>query len=197
MIESASPLFQAVGLSTPAGLNAYLVLLLVGLAARFTTLIQLRPEFAWLSNEWVLLGLGALLVGEVVVDKVVGLDHLNDVLGTVVRPLAGALLFVANGNLLGDMSPWLAAAIGLLLAGSVHGGKALARPVVSVATAGLGNPVVSLIEDGVAAVTAVLAIVAPVLAVGLIVLLAVLAWRMVRRRRLLRARHLAARQGVR
>jgi len=42
MIEAFSDIAGAMGLSTSAGLNAYLPLLVVALAARYTTLIQLN-----------------------------------------------------------------------------------------------------------------------------------------------------------
>jgi len=42
------------GLSAAAGLNAYIPLLLVGVLARWTEVVTLPPDFAWIQNEWVL-----------------------------------------------------------------------------------------------------------------------------------------------
>jgi hypothetical protein len=50
MIESLSGIFTAFGLSSSAGLNAYLPLLIVALTARFTNLITLHAPFDWLTN---------------------------------------------------------------------------------------------------------------------------------------------------
>ncbi len=66
---------------------------------------------------------------------------------------------------------------GFLTAGAVHGLKATARPAVTVTTAGLGNPLVSVLEDFVAVVAAVVAVVAPLLVLLLLPLLAWLLWR--------------------
>ena len=46
----------------------------------------------------------------------------------------------------------------------VHATKAVARPVVTVSTAGVGNPVVSTLEDIVAVVVSLLAVVLPIIA---------------------------------
>jgi hypothetical protein len=63
----------------------------------------------------------------------------------------------------GDLHPALAFIAGLLLAGSVHVVKTAARPMVTATTAGTGNWAVSLIEDILALISAVMAILAPIL----------------------------------
>lgn len=183
MIESLSGIFTAFGLSTSAGLNAYLPLLIVALTARFTNLITLQPPFDWLTNPWVIALLAVLLLIEIFADKVPLVDHANDVIQTVVRPAAGAILFAANANVITDVHPALALGAGLLLAGGVHTAKATVRPVVTATTGGLGNPVVSTIEDIVALVVSVMAILLPVLTFIAIVVLAALIWRKWRRRK--------------
>lgn len=145
MIESFSNLFTAFGLSTSAGLNAYLPLLIVALTARFTDLIELRPPFDWLTNPWVIAVLAVLLLIEIFADKVPVVDHANDVIQTVIRPAAGAILFASTNNVISDIHPAFALVCGVLLAGGVHATKATVRPVVTATTGGLGNPVVSTV----------------------------------------------------
>jgi len=177
-------LLQAIGFSAPAGLNAYLTLLLVGLAGRFGV-VELTG--AWgerLTNPYIIGGLALLTVYEVVVDKVPGLDHINDIVGTVVRPLSGALLMLATPNPLTEDSPIAAVVVGGGIAGALHTLKMLLRPLVTVTTAGFGNPVVSTLEDTAAATTVIAAIIAPVLiALLLAFAVAVLWWALTRRRR--------------
>jgi hypothetical protein len=50
-MEAAGSIFSAFGLSASAGLNAYIPLLLVGLLAHYTGLIQLSPPWDTLANE--------------------------------------------------------------------------------------------------------------------------------------------------
>lgn len=77
----------------------------------------------------------------------------------------------------GELNEILSLMAGLLTAGAVHGLKATARPAVTVTTAGLGNPLMSVLEDFVAVVAAVVAVVAPLLILLLVPLLAWLLWR--------------------
>jgi len=155
--------FTAFGLSSSAGLNAYIPLLITGLMARYTDLLTLQQPFDTLENPLVLLTLGVLLVIEMFVDKIPALDTVNDVIHTLIRPAAGAVLFAANAGVVGSMDPTLAAILGLVAAGSIHATKTAVRPLITASTAGFGNPIVSFIEDVVAFVASLLAIMMPFL----------------------------------
>jgi hypothetical protein len=166
--------FTAFGLSSSAGLNAYLPLLVVALLARFTDLITLSPPWDTLESWWVIGVLTVLLLIEILVDKVPAVDSINDAIQTFIRPVAGAVLFAASAGVISEAHPVLAMIAGLLVAGGVHAAKATARPIVTGATAGVGNPVVSTVEDVASLVLAVLAIVVPIL--GLLLLILVIIW---------------------
>jgi hypothetical protein len=157
------------GLSASAGLNAYLPLLIVALIARYTELIHLRPPFDALSTGWVMGVLALLTLVEVLVDKVPAVDTINDALQTVIRPAAGAILFAAGSEVITDIHPVLAMICGILVAGTVHAVKSSTRPLVTVASAGAANPIVSTVEDGASAVISVLSIVVPIASVALII----------------------------
>lgn len=173
MMEAFLGLVTALGISAPAGLNAYLTLLCVGLLAKFSGLLVLRAPFDLLTNEWVLGVLLVLTVVELFVDKIPGLDTMNDVLGTVIRPLAGAIIFMGDQNVISDFNPIFGAIIGIVAAGSVHLTKAAVRPPIQAMTAGVGGAVVSAFEDAVVVFMVIFAVVAPIVAV--IIALAV-AW---------------------
>lgn len=177
-------ILSAFGLAAATGLNAYLPLLVVGLLARYTDLITLSSPWNTLENPWVLGVLGVLLLIEITVDKIPAVDTINDTIQTFVRPVAGAILFAASGNVISDISPVLAMICGLLVAGSVHAAKATARPVITATTMGVANPVVSVAEDVVSGATALTAVVLPTLAaVIIVVVLALFGWWYLRRRR--------------
>jgi hypothetical protein len=180
------------GLAASAGLNAYIPLVLMGLLSRYTDVINLPTGWQWLSNGWVLVILLVLLTVEVVADKVPVVDHVNDVVQTVVRPTAGGLAFgagsssqtatVTDPGQFFASHQWVPIAAGVLIALSVHGIKAVARPVVNASTAGFGAPVASTAEDATSVVMSLVAILLPVLVLVFVVLLAVLAGWLVRRR---------------
>jgi len=177
-------LLAAFGLSAATGLNAYLPLLIVGLLARFTNLVVLKAPWDALANPWVLGVLAVLLVIEMTVDKIPAVDSVNDAIQTVIRPAAGAILFAASANVISELSPVLAMICGLLMAGGVHAAKATVRPVITATTVGVGNPVISTVEDVVSGATTLVAVLLPGLAAALVVLIVIaLAWWLVRRRR--------------
>lgn len=171
-------LVSAFGLSAASGLNAYIPLLIVGLTARFTNWITLAPPFDLLTNEWVLGALVILLGIEFFADKIPGVDHVNDVIQTFVRPAAGAILFASEAHVLTSIHPIIAMILGLLVAFGVHATKATARPLVTVATGGIGNPVVSTVEDIASFGITLTAILAPILLLFAFVLLCVIAYRL-------------------
>lgn len=174
----------AFSLSAATGLNAYLPLLIVGVMARFTHLIVLKAPWDTLTNPWVLGVLALLLLIEMTVDKIPAVDSVNDTIQTVVRPVAGAILFASSANIISEMSPVLAMICGLLMAGSIHAVKATVRPLITTTTVGVGNPVVSTVEDVLSGTTTLVAILAPALAAALVLLVvALFGWWIVRRRR--------------
>jgi len=176
-------IFSAFGLSASAGVNAYIPLFTIALIAHFTDWFKLNPPYDALGNPWIVILLGVLVIIEFLADKIPAINHINDLLQTFVRPVAGAIVFAASAKVLTNVSPVLSLACGLFIAGGVHAVKSLAiRPAVTVATAGAGNVPVSLAEDGLAALTSFLAIVLPVIiACAMVLLTALLVWWLWRR----------------
>lgn len=184
IITALGGIGAAFGLSASAGLNAYIPLLIVAVAARMEWL-SLGEPYSLLASWPVLAVLVVLLAVEMLVDKVPAVDTVNDVIQTFIRPAAGAVMFASNADVITDINPALAAVAGILLAGSVHTTKAVARPMVTGATVGTGNWAVSIFEDIVAFITSILALFLPIF-VGVAVLV-VLIWigrKYLKRRRL-------------
>ena len=165
-------IFYAFGLSASAGLNAYIPLMIIGLLGHYTNWITLQKPWDTLSNPWILILLGILLIIEMLADKVPVINHINDIIQTFVRPAAGAIAFAASSNLITNIHPVLALACGLLVAGTVHAAKAgVIRPVVTATTGGTANVPVSVAEDVTSTVVSVLAIAVPAV-VGILLIVA-------------------------
>ena len=160
-----STFLTGLGLAGPAGLNAYIPLLVLAIADRVSDKVNLEQPYDFISSTWGILILLALLTIEIVVDKIPGFDHANDLLQSTIRPAAGAVVLMAVTNEQGVINPVVAMLLGLGTAGAVHAVKTVSRPAVTVSTGGMGNPIVSIIEDGVAIVVSILAIILPILAV--------------------------------
>lgn len=168
-------LLSGLGLAAAAGLNAYIPLLVLGLAGRFLDFVELPAGWTWLSNEWVLVALGVLLVIEIVADKIPVVDSVNDWIQTVVRPAAGGIVFgtgsstqtnaIEDPSTLFENNAWVPIVLGIVISLAVHLAKMAVRPALNAVTAGVAAPVVSTVEDVSSVLLAVLAIVFPILVI--------------------------------
>lgn len=190
-MDPFSTIISGFGLSAPAGLNAWIPLLVASLSAKIGWL-KLNAPFNILGETWVLLVILGLVTVELFVDKIPAVDTINDIVQTLIRPTAGGILFAAQAGAIGGLDPTVAFILGLISAGAVHGVKATGRPLVTTFTGGIFNPIVSMVEDIIAAITAVLALVAPIVAAILMLsLLGVAAWAVIRWRERRRQRQRA------
>ena len=170
-MEVLTGIFSAFGLSASAGLNAYIPLLVISLLARYTDLIKLNPPWDTLSSPWIIGLLLVLIVVEFFADKVPAINHANDLIQTIVRPVAGAIVFAASAQVITEINPIISMAAGVLIAGGVHAVKSAAvRPAVTATTGGAGNVPVSIMEDVISTVLSILSVIIPIL-VGMIVIL--------------------------
>lgn len=191
-------IFSAFGLSASAGLNAYIPMLIVALLAKFTNLITLDEPWSALSSWWIIGLLFVLSIVEFFADKIPAINHINDIVQTIIRPTAGAILFAASADAITEVHPVLSLAAGLLVAGSVHAAKAGGlRPAVTATTAGTGNVVVSILEDVISTILSILAVMIPVvLGVLLVMFSAWIIWFFWRRENRKLAKQ-AARRNIR
>lgn len=139
----------ALGLATLAGVNLYLVVFVTGMAVQFQW-ITLAERYASLGvlGEPVVIGVaGAMLLIEVLADKVPWIDSTWDTFHTLIRPVGGGLLAISA---LGTSRPEFDVIIALV-AGSAtmvsHGFKAGTRLVVNTSPEPVSNFLVSTAED--------------------------------------------------
>ncbi len=148
-------------LAAAAGLNAFLPILGLALADRFTSKVDLPQPYNIISSNAGIAIVLALVTIDLVADKIPRVDHLNDLINSPIRPAAGMFLMMAAVSGKNEIHEVVAMFIGLLLAGAVHAYKSMKRTRITLATNGLANPMVSIVEDGIAAITTGLAILAP------------------------------------
>lgn len=161
------------GLAASAGLNAYFPILVLALADRTTNFVNLPTPYDWLSSNVGLLVIMLLLPLELVPDKIARVDRISDFIHTALRPGAAALCFMAIAHQDDQIHIVWALILGLIIGGAVHWLKASSRPLISKNTRGLGNPIVSVMEDALAAVLAIVAIFLPY---GILVIIPVGFW---------------------
>ena len=165
-----------------SGLNAYLTLLILGVAGRAGWAETPHD----LQQTWVLAAAGVAFVIEFVIDKVPILDSLWDLGHTFIRPVVGGLTGAAiAGAQLGRPAAFALAA-GLALIG--HLTKTTSRLAINMSPEPLTNILASVAEDGLVAVLVALAMAYPktatviaVLAAVIGVLGAILLWKFAKR----------------
>lgn len=173
------PALLGLGLAASTGLRTFLPLLMLALAARFELFgIQLNGQMNWLGSLPAIATLGVATALEFVGDKVPVIDHGLNAVGLVARPIAAA---VAAYAVFSGLDPTVAAVAAVIVGAptalaftAAQGGT---RAASTATTGGLGNPLVSLVEDVLAVGTVLVAFLFPLLIpIVLIVLLLLVIW---------------------
>jgi hypothetical protein len=160
-------------LSTAAGLRVFVPLLLTGLAARLGYL-TLTPSMTWIGSNAALVAFATATVLEIGAYYVPWLDNVLDAVATPAAITAGIITTAAVTPELSPLVRWtLAIVAGGGAAGLVQGGTALLRLKSSAFTAGVGNPVVATGELVGSLVLSGLALLAPLLAAAVVILVLV------------------------
>lgn len=143
-------LLTGLGLSAAAGLNAWAILLLFNGLSLLAPLEFPGPTSGLLSSHFAVTAALILFLAEFVADKIPIVDHLWNLLQTLLRPVVGALLTVA-------CVPETSGAerAGLALGGAAatlatHLVKSTTRLTSTAATRGLAQFALSLAEDALA-----------------------------------------------
>jgi len=169
MTQILLSLALGIGLAAAVGMRVFIPLLVVAVAAHFG-MIPLTPAFAWLASPVALAMLGIAAVVEVAAYYIPGVDNVLDAVAAPLALVAGTFMVAAP---LWDLPPlikWTTAIIaGGGAAGLTHGVTSLLRAKSTLATGGLGNPVLATGELGGSLLLSVLALLVPVLAVVLVV----------------------------
>lgn len=182
-MEMLLSLCVGLGLSAACGFRIFVPLLVTSIAAHSGHL-NLTPSFDWLASEAAIVAFSVATALEIGGYYIPWVDNFLDTAATPAAMVAGTVI---TASMVTDVSPFLqwtlAAVAGGGIAGVVQGTTVLARGLSLTSTGGLANPVVATMELGGSILTAFAAIIAPFLAIGLILILCgIVAWKLVRRK---------------
>lgn len=170
-----------IALAAATGFRVFLPML-VASAAAYTGNLPLGENFAWLATPAALTLLGVAAIVETAAYYIPGVDNLLDTIATPAAFVAGTVISAA---VIVDMPPlikWTTAIIaGGGVAGLTQGTTALLRAKSTVTTGTLGNPVLATAEVGGSLLLSILALLAPFVALALVVALIWLAFRLLRK----------------
>ena len=176
------PALLGLGLASATGLRTFLPLLMLALAAKFEMFgVRLIDQMDWLVSWPAIAALATATVAEFAGDKVPAIDHGLNAIGYVTRPVAGA---IAAGSVFWNVDPSAAAIAGLIVGApaalAFNAAQTGVRVGSTATTGGLGNPLVSLIEDVLAFLTVIVAFLAPIIIPIVVVVLIVVVFRLAR-----------------
>lgn len=168
-METALTIALGLGLAAACGFRVFVPLLVIS-AASYSGHLSLSGSFDWIASTPALITLIVATGLEIAAYYIPWVDHLLD---TVASPAAVVAGVVASASVISGMDPYLkwttAVIAGGGLAGAVQVVTTGTRGVSTLTTAGFGNPVVSTAEAGGSLVLSLLAIVAPLVALGLVI----------------------------
>jgi hypothetical protein len=160
---------QVLGITFLAGVNLYLTVFVLGLVARFGSVLS--PQFDPFAAWPVIIVAGVLTIVEIIADKVPAVDHAWDAVHTFIRVPAGMVVagIIASGN-----EPyWVVIAV--LVGGAVsftsHSAKTTLRITSTKTTAAHANAAISWGEDIFVLVGSLLGAFSPII-LAIIVLIA-------------------------
>jgi hypothetical protein len=169
-----------VGLAAATGFRVFLPMLIAS-AAAYTGHLPLADSFAWLATPTALTLLGVAALAEILAYYIPGVDNLLDTLATPAAFIAGTVIAAAVITDLPPMVKWSAAVIaGGGIAGLTQSLTTVLRAKSTVMTGTLGNPVVATAELGGSLLVSLLALAAPLLALGVVIVFLWLAIRLLR-----------------
>jgi len=158
-------LFIGIGLATATGFRVFLPLFFVSLASYFHW-IPLQDNWNWLATLPALLILGVAMVFEILAYYIPFVDNILDSIAIPLSAIAGTLLFSSQFTESNDILKW---GLGIIAGGGTSATISSALSGLRVAstssTGGLGNSVVSTVENAGATTMSILAVFLPILAV--------------------------------
>jgi len=137
--------------------------------ASLTGHLHLSPGFEWIGSHYASIAFGTATLVEVLAYYIPWLDHILDLIASPAAIIAG---IIATASVVMELSPFLKWTLALIAGGGaaaiVQGVTVILRTKSSVLTAGTGNVFVSSLELVGSIITALLAMIVPVVCVALI-----------------------------
>ncbi len=162
-------LMLGIGLSAASGFRIFVPLLIANLAAKFGV-FPMADNFAWMSSNTATIVLAIATVFELAAYYVPVVDNLLDTIAAPTAVVAGTLLTTSFLQIDDPIIQWgLGIIAGGGVAGTIQAGTSLLRLGSTKFTGGLGNNILTSIENGLSAIISIFAIWIPVF-IGILVI---------------------------
>ena len=181
--ETIISIFLGIGLAASVGFRIFLPLFALSLAGYFNVW-ELNDSWQWIGSLAAVVTLGVATLVEIFAYFIPYVDNLLDSVAVPLAAIAGTAVMVSTVANLDPVVTWsLAIIAGGGTATAIKGAGATGRLASTATTGGLGNPIVSTLETGTAAVVTTASIFAPFIAIILVIIILFIIFRIYRKLR--------------
>ncbi|NLT51929.1 MAG: DUF4126 domain-containing protein [Ignavibacteria bacterium] len=168
---------MGIGLSASSGFRIFIPFLLISIAA-LTGYLSLSDSFSWIGTYPALITFSVAVILEIAAYYIPWVDNFLDTIASPIAVIAGIVLMASVITGISPLLKWALAIIaGGGVAATIQSLTGIVRATSSVTTGGIGNSVVSSIELGGSVVMAIAAMLVPVIAFAVVVVLTLLSLR--------------------
>ena len=174
-LETLMAVSLGLGLAAASGFRVFIPPFLYGLSLRFDMVpisLPMTGLSEWMASDFGLIILGAAMLIEILGYYIPWIDNLLDTIASPAAILAGVLMMSST---LSDSNPMIQWGFSIIAGGGVSGtvqiGTVATRAVSTATTGGLANPVVSTVEAGACLLCTILALLLPIIALLLVIVL--------------------------
>ena len=167
-MEHVLSILIGIGLSATCGFRIFVPLLGMSIAFHAGAL-EFAPGFAWIGSWPATIAFGLAMVLEIAAYYIPWLDNLLDTIATPAAIVAGT---IATASIVTDVTPFFRWSLAIIAGGGaaalIQGASVTLRGVSTVSTAGMANPAVSTGELVASVIGTVLSLLAPYVAIVLV-----------------------------
>ena len=159
------------GLAAATGFRVFLPFFIVSLCS-YLNWIPMQESWSWLGSLTALVLFGTAMVFEILAYYIPFIDNILDTIAVPLSAVAGTLLFSSQFSESNEVIKW---GLGIIAGGgtaaTISTGISGLRALSSTTTAGVGNPVVATVENAGATTMSALALILPIIAFTLVVII--------------------------
>ena len=180
--ETVLTILMGIGLSAACGFRIFVPFLIISIASLSGNL-TLADSFSWIGTIPALITFSVATILEIVGYYIPWVDNILDTIASPAAVIAGIILMA---SVITEMSPLLKWTLVIIAGGSIAAAvqtlTGVTRAASSTTTAGLGNPVLSTVELGGSIILTVIAILIPVIAAIVVIVLLTWAIKIIKKR---------------
>ncbi len=164
-MELATGIILGIALSAAVGFRIFVPFLVMSIATRMG-LMDISSGFEWIASTPALVLLITATSFEVLAYFIPWFDNILDIIAAPLAVICGSIVMASA---IVEIEPWIKWTMAIIAgggtAGLIHGATTATRAASTVTTAGIGNPLVNIIEIGSSFVISILAVFLPFIAI--------------------------------